>query len=52
MVTEYINPLVGGAIAIKLLETGSNIMKKKKGKSKVHKIKKIKPIKKFKQLKY
>lgn len=45
-----VNTLVGGAVAVKLLETGDKIMKRKKIKK--SKIQKIKPIKKFKQLKY
>ena len=50
MVEEIINTVVGGAVAVKLLEKSSDLMKRKKIKK--TKIQKIKPIKKFKQLKY
>ena len=46
---EIIRTAVGGAVAIKVLEAGGNIMKKKK---KTLKIKKVKPIKPLKKIKY
>lgn len=53
MVTEQIiNTVVGGVVAIKVLEKGAEQMKGKKIKGKKTKIQKIKPIKKFKQIKY
>jgi len=51
MVTEQIiNTLVGGAVTIKVIETGSDIIKGKKVKK--QKITKIKPIKQLKKIKY
>lgn len=45
-----VGTMVGGAVAIKMLETGEKIMKKKK--AKIVKVKKVKPIKSFKKIKY
>jgi len=50
MTEQIISTLVGGAVAIKMLEKGEEIMTKKKGKK--NNIQRIKPIKKFKQIKY
>ena len=47
---EIINTAIGGVVAIKVLETGADMMKSKKIKK--TKIEKIKPIKRFKQIKY
>ena len=47
---EIIGTAVGGLVAIKVLETGAKIIKKKNIKK--TKLDKIKPIKKFKQIKY
>ena len=51
MVEGIIKPLISGAVAIKILETGGNLMKKKKDLKKL-KIKKVKKIKPFKKIKY
>ena len=47
-----VRTVVGAAVAVKVLEAGTDMMKTKKDKVKVKKVKKIKPIKKFKKIKY
>lgn len=50
MVEEMVRTVVGATVAVKVLEAGSDIMKKQK--AKVVKVKKIKPIKPLKKIKY